>query len=444
MRKSWIFCALAVGVAASSFSADRSAPRRRKPDPDHSIPATPLPVTESAPAPKEPVAAPKEPVAGARALPTVTPTMSMSGEMQGAAPLKPAGPPGKAEIPELAFDAGSVERGTEIKHDFVIKSTGTNDLTIDAKPGCGCTVVDYAKVVKPGESGTISAAVHTTNFKGAITKSITVTTNDPENPRFTLAIKANVTVPVDVSPGENLAFNGKAGSLSPQEVTVSSVGGETFDITGVTAADPSFTATVVAAPATGAAPHPAPGTVASGSNTYKVRVTPSKDIPVGRVSSSILLKTTHPKAGEITLRMFGNVAGEVEVVPQYVTLSTGATATPEAKVQHAVIKKATGDPLKIMSVTSDNPKVETRLTTVTEGREYDLQIKYTGEPMITALASKIAVTTNDPRQPKVEIQIWGRVDPGMRPPMVSANGSVPGTAAPLSVHPAQAQAAPTP
>ena len=297
-------------------------------------------------------------------------------------------------------------------------------------------MTEFDKVIHPGGVGKVSAAVHTTNFKGPISKSVTVTTNDPENSRFTLTIKANVTVPVDVQPSENISFNGKSESLTAQKVTISSVDGQAFDITGVTSADPSFTTTVAAMSDAGSPPKPKPGTVASGSSKYEVTVTPAKSIAVGRVNSSILLKTTHVKAPEITLRVFGTVTGDVEVIPQYITLSTGASGAPEARVQHAVIKKTTGDPLKILSVSSDNPAVATSLKTVTEGREYDLEIKYTGEPMTTALASKIAVKTNDPKQPSLDVQVWGRVDPGMRPPQPSIK--------PIPLTPAPAKAPPSP
>ena len=297
-------------------------------------------------------------------------------------------------------------------------------------------MTEFDKVIHPGGVGKVSAAVHTTNLKGPVTKSVTVTTNDPENSRFTLTIKANVTVPLDVQPSENIAFNGKAESLAAQQVTITSTDGQPFDITGVTAADPAFTATVEALPAEGATlPATKAGTVASGVAKYRVTVNPSKNVAVGRLNSSVMLKTTHPKASDVTLRIFGSVTGDIEVVPQYLTLSTGASATPEAKVQHAVIRKTTGEPLKILSVTSDNPQVETKLTTVTDGREYDLEVRYTGAPATTALSAKVAIATNDAKQPKLEVQVWGRVDPGMRPPQASA--------APVVVKPAQAQA-PTP
>lgn len=47
----------------------------------------------------------------------------------------PAGPVGKVEIKETLFDAGKVERGTDVSHVFSVKNIGQADLTVDAKPG---------------------------------------------------------------------------------------------------------------------------------------------------------------------------------------------------------------------------------------------------------------------------------------------------------------------
>lgn len=297
-------------------------------------------------------------------------------------------------------------------------------------------MTEFDKVIRPGGVGKVTASIHTTNFKGPVTKSVTVTTNDPENARFTLQIKANIVVPIDVQPSENVAFNGKADALTPQELIVSSTNKEPFDITEAVMQDANFKVTVTAAPETGTAPKAKAGTLASGVNRYKVVIAPAKEMTVGRISSAVTLKTTHPKAPEQAIRIFGTITGDVEVVPQYVTLSTGPSAAPEAKVQHVAIKKATGSPLKILGVTSDNPNVATTLKTVTDGKEYDLEIKYTGQPMTMALTAKVNVKTNDPKQPSLDIQIWGRVDPGVR--------TAPGGQAPVQVKPVQLTPTPVP
>ena len=52
-----------------------------------------------------------------------------------AADAVPSGPVGKVEIKETVFDAGSIDRGTDVSHSFSIKNVGPGDLTVDAKPG---------------------------------------------------------------------------------------------------------------------------------------------------------------------------------------------------------------------------------------------------------------------------------------------------------------------
>ena len=46
-----------------------------------------------------------------------------------------APPSGRLEAPELVYDAGKVERGMTVRHDFVLKNIGTAELSVDAKPG---------------------------------------------------------------------------------------------------------------------------------------------------------------------------------------------------------------------------------------------------------------------------------------------------------------------
>ena len=46
-----------------------------------------------------------------------------------------APPVGSLEVPEPVYDAGKVERGVTIRHEFVLKNIGQAELSINAKPG---------------------------------------------------------------------------------------------------------------------------------------------------------------------------------------------------------------------------------------------------------------------------------------------------------------------
>ncbi len=103
---------------------------------------------------------------------------------------------------EPVVDFEVVPKGEVIVHEFVIKNEGDAVLELtDVKPACGCTVADYDREIAPGASGTVKTTVKTDNFSGPIAKSIAVFTNDPENPKLQLVVKAEVKPYVAVVPG---------------------------------------------------------------------------------------------------------------------------------------------------------------------------------------------------------------------------------------------------
>ena len=87
-----------------------------------------------------------------------------------------------SRIVEPVKDYGTVAKGEKLDWAFLVKNTGDADLQIiAAKPGCGCTVADFDKVIKPGETGKVTAHVDTTAFAGPIAKTVTLETNDPDH-----------------------------------------------------------------------------------------------------------------------------------------------------------------------------------------------------------------------------------------------------------------------
>lgn len=279
-------------------------------------------------------------------------------------------------------------------------------------------MTEFDKVIHPGGVGKVTASIHTTSLKGDITKTITVTTNDPENARIILQLKASVRVPIDVSP-ESISLDGRAGAIAPGEVSITAVEGAPFDIVSAMFTDQNFTASFVPVMETEAgkpapkAPKAKAGTVASGSKAYKLTITPRSDLAIGRTSGTLTLATTHPKAPELLVRIFANVRGEIDAIPERVTLRLGASAPPNAKIQHVVVRKSStdGPPLKILSVTSSVPEIKTALKTNTDGQEYDVEIRYDGPPLTRALSEKVTVKTDNPKQPTIEIVVYGMLDP---------------------------------
>ena len=116
--------------------------------------------------------------------------------------------------PTMAFDKteidyGTIQQNSDPLRKFTFKNTGTEPLVIKSAQGsCGCTVPSYKKEpIMPGESSAIEVR-YATDRIGAFTKTVTLTTNEGDQPRD-LTIKGNV-LEKKTEPGTPLAQPGLA------------------------------------------------------------------------------------------------------------------------------------------------------------------------------------------------------------------------------------------
>ncbi|HKR64744.1 MAG TPA: DUF1573 domain-containing protein, partial [Thermoanaerobaculia bacterium] len=141
-----------------------------------------------------------------------------------------------AKAPRLTLtepikDFGTVPKGQKLDWSFEVKNTGTTDLEIlAAKPTCGCTVADFTRLIKPGETGKVSAHVDTTNFAGPISKSVQLETNDPSAATAQVTITAIVKPYVEAHPAGFVRFNMLQGDAEKQSVLLYSEETEPFEI----------------------------------------------------------------------------------------------------------------------------------------------------------------------------------------------------------------------
>jgi uncharacterized cupredoxin-like copper-binding protein len=92
------------------------------------------------------------------------------------------------------FDFGKVKDGDLLQHTFNYKNTGKSELIIkDVRSSCGCTVPFVSKKnLKPGEEANLKVEFDTSGRSGRNSKSITIFSNDPDNPVFVLTIYADI------------------------------------------------------------------------------------------------------------------------------------------------------------------------------------------------------------------------------------------------------------
>lgn len=111
-----------------------------------------------------------------------------------AAPASGTGGAKMVAAPE-EFDFGEINEGDKPKAVFTLKNTGTEKLVIyDAKPSCGCTLANLSsKEIAPGGTATLEAVFNSQNAHGGpVAKTVTVKTNDLQNPARVLRLKGVV------------------------------------------------------------------------------------------------------------------------------------------------------------------------------------------------------------------------------------------------------------
>jgi hypothetical protein len=141
----------------------------------------------------------------------------------------------KISFEKTVHDFGELDIGQKGTCEFRFKNTGSGLLEIGSiKATCGCTVPTLAKKqYQPGEDGVIKIKYSGQSSPGAVTKSIYVNANDPENPKVKLMIKAKVVPHIEFSPSE-LCFSAWEENAAAPDITIKSKDGKAFAITGFT------------------------------------------------------------------------------------------------------------------------------------------------------------------------------------------------------------------
>ena len=113
------------------------------------------------------------------------------------------------EGPKLSFDDeshnfGAIKEGIVAEYTFKFINTGDQPLILkDVRPSCGCTTPEWSKEpVQPGKSGKIVVKFNSAGRPGKFNKSITITSNIPEDTKI-LFISGTVTPSTDNSSDPN-------------------------------------------------------------------------------------------------------------------------------------------------------------------------------------------------------------------------------------------------
>jgi hypothetical protein len=328
------------------------------------------------------------------------------------------------------YNAGTNMVGDPIRYTFLVANTGDEKLVLsDVIPSCGCTTIGgtappatsgggtapgpaatWTHEIAPGQTGIIPIQVVTSNYRGPISKTIRVVSNDRMRPSVTLQVSAFLWLPIEVSPAmatftlvpdaTNLnnqiikIFNRMTAPLSlsnPQSSTnvfscvlKTNVPGQEFELTvsATTPAHlpPSLTSTII--------------------------------------QGEISLKSSATNKDPLTIPVYGTITPEITIFPPSIQLPLGPLAQPS--ISHITIRE------NVTNITLSNPAmsvpgVDAYVAVLQTNRSYVLSVVFP-QDFVARPGQSVTVQTDNPRFPAITVPVTPV--PGMVQPMRPA-GAIP-------------------
>lgn len=332
--------------------------------------------------------------------------IAASGAVVGAAETTPAvvevqpplaTPPAAASGPHIAFaelthDFGKISSGATARNDFVFTNTGNATLVItEVRPGCGCTTAgQWDKQVEPGATGRIPLEFRSAGFSGPISKSATITCNDPSQPSVILKLVGNVWVPVQITPTTAM-FQYDSGETAGETKTLRIVSNldEPLVLSEPECTNRNFKVAIK--------------TIKPGKE-FDLEVTTVPPLATGMITAPITVKTSATNMPVIKASAYALERQPILISPTQIFLSGGPLPTTN-RVQ-VTIRASGTNALVVSEPTINLPDVKLELQETQPGRVYALTAVFPPGFQVPAnVRPEISLKSNHPRLATLHIPV---------------------------------------
>ncbi|WP_304827087.1 DUF1573 domain-containing protein [Candidatus Binatus sp.] len=306
-------------------------------------------------------------------------------------------PPGrepKAVVDTSLYDFGTALEGKQITHTFRIKNAGRGYLDIrGVKTSCGCTTGTPTKThIAPGDESEIAVMFDTHFQKGHQVRTITASTNDPNNPQVPMTMQGTVKQQVAATPAEVAFGSVRKGAEATREIVIDDlVGGSTAFKVGPVSNSSSSIKVVQEKRTDGK-----PGAM--------LKITLLKTMPVGTFDDSIKVTTNRVP---LNVDVFGTVSGDLNIDPAQV--SFGIVPRGQDIVRIIKLSNEGSRNVKVLDVSSSTPTVVASAEPVKSGKEYKLTVTLKRGTPEGQLHGNLTIKTDDPEQSTLAVPFYAIV-----------------------------------
>lgn len=259
----------------------------------------------------------------------------------------------------------------------------------------------FDKVILPGQEGKIEMVVEGDKVHGEFSKSAQVHSNDPAHPQLAITVAGYEVPYVNVVPEGNVYLHGRYNEKIEKVLTLTSNEKDLdFKVTGISSnLDDKITYRLE----DGSRP-----------GEYLLHVYKNPKLPTLSTYGSLNVHTNSPNAPQSTLQVHVMTKGAITVSPAMVNFGAvkfadeAGPGTPVTK--SVIVSKAAGE-FRIKGVTLSNGAFVSATETVSEGKQYRLQITFMPPAKKKTKQNETAeliIQTDDPMEPAVRVQVVAR------------------------------------
>jgi hypothetical protein len=298
----------------------------------------------------------------------------------------------RIQFAELAHDFGEMQAGETIKHTFVYTNTGLATLEIlQIRPSCGCTTAgEWDKRVEPGATGRIPIEFSSASFSGPIQKTVSVISNDPQQNMVILNLKANVWVPLEVTPKTVMfQYDSDAPVEATQTIRIISNLKEPLRLLEPRIGHPAFRTELQ--------------TVKEGKE-YALLVSTVPPIGTGMIASPFFIQPSDTNVQPVRVQAYAVERKPIVVSPSQLMLPTGRTA---AEMRPSLtIRAQSTNLLELSEATINVPGVTVEVKELQPGRLFALTPTFpAGFELPAGQRVEVTVKSNHPRHPLIRVPV---------------------------------------
>lgn len=295
---------------------------------------------------------------------------------------------------DMIYDFGIAGPKEKLNHTFTFTNIGSAPLKITRiSTSCGCLATLLAsKVIPSGGHGEIKATFDTKDYEGEQEKTITVYSNDPDNPSIELTIFGRIKRDVTVIPQGIHFGNIKKGETKSNRVQLLQLSSNPLILNRIEVNEHYLNTET---------------SIINEENKkgFNIDISLKPKIPVGEFSEIITLHTNLNKRPRIDVPVWANILGRIKVQPQ--ALSFGTVHKGDKISPTISVSTTDSSDFQVEKVVSNLPFIHLEQSINKKDRVVEIAGFIDNVSPAGMCSGSIEIHTDDPEQGIINVPIYG-------------------------------------